>query len=112
MVKVRTISGDIEPGELGVTLIHEHLLVDWGDLRGIPKAAFDRDQMADRMVAATKALLGAGGSALVECTPIGTGRYVDLISEVAARSGVKIVASTGFFHESWAPMHPLARALD
>ena len=50
--------------------------------------------------------------AIGECTPIGTGRYVDVMVEVARRSNVRIVAATGFFHESWAPMHPIARALD
>jgi phosphotriesterase-related protein len=112
MARVRTITGDVAPEELGITLIHEHLLVDWGELRGIPKAAFDLGEMVERMVAAVQALRAAGGSALVDCTPIGTGRYADLMAEVAARTGLKIVASTGFFHESWAPMHPLARALD
>ena len=27
---VRTVLGDIDPGELGVTLTHEHLLIEFG----------------------------------------------------------------------------------
>jgi phosphotriesterase-related protein len=37
---------------------------------------------------------------------------VDLFAEVAARVPVKLIASTGFFHESWCPIHPIAAALD
>ena len=111
--KVRTITGDVQPEALGRTLIHEHLCVDWGDLLGRPKVLdFDRDEMADRMVAKMDELYAAGIGAMTECTPIGTGRYLDLFNDVARRSPVKIVCSTGFFHESWAPMHLYAQLMN
>ncbi len=37
---------------------------------------------------------------------------MDLFKEVADRSPVGIIGSTGFFHESWCPIHPVAAALD
>jgi len=111
--KVRTLTGDVAPQSLGRTLIHEHLCVDWGEMLGRPKVLnFDADEMVDRMVGKMEALHQAGMGALVECTPIGCGRYVDLFREVARRGPVKIVACTGFFHESWCPLHPIARAFD
>ncbi len=111
--KVRTITGDVQPEALGRTLIHEHLCVDWGDLLGRPKVLdFDRDEMADRMVGKMAELHAAGIGAMTECTPIGTGRYLDLFHDVARRSPVKIVCSTGFFHESWAPMHLYAQLMN
>ena len=112
-VKVRTITGDVPPAALGRTLIHEHLCVDWGDLLGRPKVLdFDRDEMADRMVAKMDELYACGIGAMTECTPIGTGRYLDLFHDVARRSKVKIICSTGFFHESWAPMHLYAQLMN
>jgi phosphotriesterase-related protein len=111
--KVRTLTGDVVPEALGRTLIHEHLCVDWGEMLGRPKVLdFDYDEMVNRMVAKMEELHLAGIGALVECTPIGCGRYVDLFKDVAVRSPVKIIASTGFFHESWCPIHPIAQALD
>lgn len=111
--KVRTLIGDVAPESLGRTLIHEHLCVDWGEMLGRPKVLdFDYDEMVDRMVAKLEALYQAGIGAMVECTPIGCGRYVDLFKDVARRSPVKIIACTGFFHESWCPMHPIGQALD
>lgn len=110
---VRTITGDVPPEALGRTLIHEHLCVDWGDLLGRPKVLdFDRDEMADRMVAKMDELYAVGIGAMTECTPIGTGRYLDLFHDVARRSKVKLVCSTGFFHESWAPMHLYAQLMN
>ena len=111
--KVRTLTGDVAPQSLGRTLIHEHLCVDWGEMLGRPKVLdFDYDQMVGRMVAKMEDLHRAGVGAMVECTPIGCGRYVDLFKDVARRSPVKIISSTGFFHESWCPIHPIGRALD
>jgi phosphotriesterase-related protein len=111
--KVRTLTGDVAPQSLGRTLIHEHLCVDWGEMVGRPKVLdFDYDDMVGRMVSKMEDLHRAGVGAMVECTPIGCGRYVDLFQDVARRSPVKIVASTGFFHESWCPIHPIGQALD
>ena len=110
---IRTLTGDIAPAELGRTLIHEHLSVDWGEMLGRPKRLeMSRAEMVERMVGKMTALRAAGMDAMTECTPVGCGRYVDVFAEVAARSGVRIVGSTGFFHESWCPIHPIAAALD
>lgn len=109
---VRTLTGDVAPSALGATLIHEHLAVDWGEMLGRPKVAFDRVELASRMVSSLETLAAAGIGAMTECTPYGCGRYVDLFAEVAARVPVKIIGSTGFFHESWCPLHPVAKALD
>ena len=110
---VRTLTGDVPADSLGRTLVHEHLAVDWGEMLGRPKYVdFDYDEMVDRMVAKMQELHAAGIDAMTECTPYGCGRYVDLFADVARRSPVRIIGSTGFFHESWCPMHPIARALD
>ena len=113
LMKVQTLTGAVDPSALGRTLIHEHLAVDWGEMLGRPKVLdFDYDEMRDRMVAKLQDAHAVGIGAMVECTPIGCGRYIDLFKDVAQRSPVKIVCSTGFFHESWCPMHPIARVMD
>lgn len=110
---VRTLTGDVLSTSLGPTLIHEHLAVDWGEMLGRPKHVdFDYSAMVERMVTKLDALNAAGFGAIAECTPYGAGRYVDLFTDVARRSPVRIIGSTGFFHESWCPMHPIAVALD
>ncbi len=110
---VRTLTGDVTPNALGRALIHEHLCVDWGEMLGRPKVLdFEFDDMVNRMVAKMEELHRAGFGAMVECTPIGCGRYLDLFKAVAQRGPIKIIASTGFFHESWCPIHPIGRALD
>lgn len=112
-MQIHTILGNVEPTALGQTLIHEHLSVDWGEMLGRPKILdFEYHAMRDKMVSALNDAHELGIGAMVECTPIGCGRYVDLFEDVARHTKVKIICSTGFFHESWCPMHPIARAFD
>lgn len=108
---VRTVLGDVEPSSLGVTLVHEHLVVDWGELTGKPKLQFAYEETVELIAGRLRAAATEGVGAIGECTPIGAGRYVDVMVDVARRSGVAIVGATGFFHEGWTPIHPIARDL-
>jgi predicted metal-dependent phosphotriesterase family hydrolase len=108
----RTVLGDVDPTGWGVTLVHEHLIVDWGELQGKPKLRFEFEEGVSAITTRLAAARGDGVGGLAECTPIGTGRYADVMVEASRRSGVAIVGATGFFHEGWTPMHPIARALD
>lgn len=110
--RVRTVLGDVPAASLGLTLVHEHLVVDWGELQGRPKLSLDFEATVEQIAARLRSAAADGVGALADCTPIGAGRYADLMAEVSRRSGVAVIGATGFFHEGWTPMHPLARALD
>jgi phosphotriesterase-related protein len=69
------------------------------------------------MLAETAAMLNAfhqslaaedGPGAIVECTPIRVGRYPQLMVDLARRTKVHVIASTGFWCEAMAPQHPWA----
>ena len=110
--RVRTVLGDVEASTLGMTLVHEHLVVDWGELTGKPKLRFEYEPTVELIASKLRAAKADGVGALAECTPIGAGRYVDVMVEASRRSGVAVMGATGFFHEGWTPLHPIARALD
>jgi predicted metal-dependent phosphotriesterase family hydrolase len=87
----RTVLGDVDPSGWGVTLVHEHLIVDWGELQGKPKLLFEYDEGVAAIVERLAAARADGVGGLGECTPIGSGRYADVMVEAARRSGVAIV---------------------
>jgi predicted metal-dependent phosphotriesterase family hydrolase len=81
---VRTLTGDVPPAALGRTLIHEHLVLDWGEMLGRPKVLdFEYGEMVDRIVARLADVAAAGIGAMTECTPYGCGRDFDLYRDVA-----------------------------
>lgn len=115
----RTVLGPVEPARLGVTLMHEHApLIDWSELYETPPApvAPARERILDTaagLLDAFAAAIGDGGGpgTLVEATPIRVGRYPDLMVDLSRRTGVHIVAATGFWTEALAPHHPWALRL-
>lgn len=111
--KISTVLGAIDPQEVGTTLMHEHLVIDYGELLDEPKNVPEPGGPAEaRVLAGVRGFAAQGGTLLVDCTPPGYGRYPDLLAGVSRETGVHIVACTGGFTEQWAPLHPLVRRLD
>lgn len=91
---IRSVLGDVEPAQLGPTDCHDHLLIRaGGDARLDP--GFQLDDV-DAAVREVESLMAAGGAALVDCMPLGAGRDADGLAEVARRTGLTVVAVTGF----------------
>lgn len=86
---VRTVRGDVEPGELGPCDAHEHLF--------LVTPAQPGDEFADVEKAVTEArtLVEAGARALVDWTPIGLGRDLDGLARVSEETGLNVIAATG-----------------
>lgn len=109
---VRTVLGEVALADLdGVILPHEHLLIDYADLLGVPRATVD-DALLDEVCGSVQRAAEAGVGLLVDCTPPGYGRYLDVMREVSRRTGVHVVAATGSFCEAWAPLPAWIRGLD
>lgn len=91
---VRTVTGDIHPDDVGVTMAHEHLLMTGGwPVRLEPDFRLDS---VDAAVEEVDRYRTAGGRTLVEMTPLGFGHDPDGLRTVSERTGAHIVACTGF----------------
>ena len=94
---IRTVLGDVEPGELGRTNVHEHLLMRSPLLRG---EELDDPERSEEEAAS---LREAGIDALVELTTIGLGRDPEGLARISGRTGLKIVLATGIHREAHYP---------
>ena len=104
---VRTVTGDVPPGDLGVTNYHEHLFQATPLL---PGEELD-DEAASRAEAV--ALRDAGTTTMVEATPIGLGRDPAAVARVSRGTGLRVVHTTGVHrHEHYAPGDPLLECGD
>ena len=108
MTFVRTVLGDIDPAELGVTYAHEHLVIDGG--RPVEMHAdFDLGDV-DAMAAEVDRAAALGPPAVVDAMPCDCGRNVVKLAELSRRTGIHIVAPTGLHHERYyGPDHWSAR---
>src|SRR5215470_8378393 len=97
---IQTVTGTCAPEALGLTLMHEHLLIGWPGW-DVDTAApqFDRRDAKRLCVDRMLELKSLGVSSLVDPCPIDLGRDVEFAAEVAQASGVHIVCATGLYKE-------------
>jgi phosphotriesterase-related protein len=107
---VQTVTGSIPAEKLGVTITHEHIICDWSLCRGnknktlkLPWGSYmwydDINEMTEELLLFNK----DGGNSIVEVTCHGWGRDPLALKEISERSGVNIIASSGFYIESCTP---------
>ncbi len=101
MAHLITTLGPLKAEELGIILPHEHIFVD---LRTWDQPGYGEAETADVI-----ALMGpevekareAGVTALVECSPVGVGRRVDILRAFSEATGFPLVVPTGVYREPW-----------
>lgn len=105
MASIMTVTGPIDPQQLGVTYAHEHLLAgppDWSpDLH-------DSDLTMLSMEAAQKELeifRLAGGQSIVEMSPADYNRKPEQLRELSLKTGIHILMTTGLHKDAYS--HPL-----
>ncbi|MEU3411712.1 MULTISPECIES: phosphotriesterase family protein [unclassified Streptomyces] len=102
MRRVRTVLGDIPPGELGVCDAHDHLFLRSPRL---PGQELDDVSAARAELTAFRA---AGGAAVAQWTPYGMGRRAADLPALSRATGVRIVCATGLHQAA----HYAPEALD
>jgi len=101
MTAINTVLGSIAPEELGVTLMHEHIIYGaTGWYADNTVAPFDRVAVVESSLRVMKKLKTFGLQTFVDATANDTGRDAGLLKEVSEKSGVNIVCSTGLYTEA------------
>jgi len=129
--KVQTVLGAIKPESLGLTLVHEHLILDLTMFYSEPRDISTKDiasqpvslanlswvrlhplnnqdnlKLTDEQLAIKEASIfkKAGGATIVEVTNQGpTGRNPSGLARIANATGLNIIMGTGYYI---APSHP------
>jgi phosphotriesterase-related protein len=103
---VETVRGQISSGDLGVTLMHEHVFVLSPEIMAnYPEGWGDEDAREQTAVEKLNALKAAGVDTIVDPTVIGLGRYIPRIQRVAAQTDLQILVATGVYTYNDVPMY-------
>jgi len=98
---INTVTGRAQPDELGTTLVHEHLLIGFpGWQMDALAPRFVRQEALSRAVDRMQELQGYGVRTFLDPCPMDLGRDVEFMAEVAQRSGMRIVCTTGAYKEN------------
>ncbi len=128
--KIQTVLGLIEPSNLGITLVHEHLMSDGTGWFVEPEDSFERamaykpvtadilwwltyhrftnldDMMCmdeDEAVDEVLHFKNAGGHSVVEMSNIGLARSPKSLARISRRTGLNIIMGSGYYIDSALP---------
>lgn len=111
MKKVNTVCGYIDVNELGITLIHEHIVFGYPGWYGDTLALYNRDEVIEIAINTFDNLKKLGVKTFVDATPNDCGRDPELYREISERTEINIICSTGFYsEEEGAPSYFKSRA--
>jgi len=97
---VNTVTGAIDVDDLGVTLMHEHLLIGYpGWEADTLHPSPPREEILAICVDKVEAMQGVGIQSMLDPCPNDLGRDVELAAEVSARTGFNIICATGLYKE-------------
>ena len=86
--RVMTVRGPIPPGEVGPTLPHEHVLVDFVGAKEASRDRYDADEVYRIALPHLRRIRAQGIRTLVDCTPAYLARDPALLRRLAESSGL------------------------
>jgi len=96
MTTINSVLGPLDTAELGFTLMHEHVMCGFaGVLPNYPELL--GDNMMEVAVDDLKKAKAGGVDTIVDATTLDLGRDINLLAEASRRSGVNIVACSGWW---------------
>jgi phosphotriesterase-related protein len=108
--KLITVTGKIPVEEMGVSLIHEHILVDFVGADSTGYHRWEKAKVIERVLPFLMEAKQKGVNTFFECTPAYLGRDPLLLKELSEKSGINIVTNTGYYgvrNNKYVPKHAL-----
>jgi phosphotriesterase-related protein len=94
---IETVRGPIEASRMGVTLVHEHVLVDFVGADRVSRSRYDAEEAFRTILPHLRDVRKRGALTLLECTPAFLGRDPLLLRRLSEASGLHIVTNTGYY---------------
>ena len=109
---VHTVRGPVAANELGLTLPHEHIMVDFGGAATAGKHRYQADNVIEVMRPYLNDIRAQGVQTLMECSPNFLGRDVEIFRTLSEQTGLNIVTNTGLYNNQYLPDYAKARTVE
>lgn len=96
-LKVITVTGEIPASKMGITLTHEHILVDFAIIDSVGLDHYNKDSVVARMLPFLEELKTNKVATFVDCTTEFMGRDPQLLAELSRKTGINILTNTGWY---------------
>jgi phosphotriesterase-related protein len=105
MATVQTVEGPVDTSELGVTLMHEHVVIMNPELAINLPGMWDEERYCDEARQKLISLKAAGVDTIVDLTVIGLGRDVARVKRIVEGTGLNVIVATGMYVFTDMPMY-------
>ncbi|MFX1283020.1 MAG: phosphotriesterase [Promethearchaeota archaeon] len=95
--KIITVTGEIPSKEMGFTLPHEHILVDFIGAEETGKHRYNPDEVINIMFPYLLDIQKLGVTTFIDCTPMFLARDVKILKELANKTNLNILTNTGLY---------------
>jgi predicted metal-dependent phosphotriesterase family hydrolase len=105
---VMTVNGAINPSDMGFTLVHEHVMVDFIGAKETGKHRYKADEVVQTALPFLQDVQKKGCKTFVDCTPAYVGRDVEILKRLSKETGLHIITTTGYYgalNEKYLPQH-------
>ena len=92
-----SVSGAQHIDSLGLTLIHEHMLVDFIGVDSISPDRWNRDSVVAKVLPHLLEVKKHGVKTILDCTPSFLAKDPLLLKELSEKSGIRILTNTGYY---------------
>lgn len=90
-----TVNGTMDASDMGTTLIHEHIVVDWIGADSTGYHRWDRAEVVERALPFIEEAKERGVQTIIECTATYLGRDPYVLAELSEQTGVQFLTNTG-----------------
>jgi phosphotriesterase-related protein len=94
---IETVTGKIAASRLGITLMHEHVLVDFIGADQVNPNRYDANHAFATVLPHLRQVRALGCETLVECTPAYLGRDPALLRRLSEAAEIHILSNTGYY---------------
>lgn len=94
---INTVTGPISIDSMGLTLIHEHMLVDFIGADSISTDRWNRDSVEKKVLPYLLEVKKHGVRTILDCTPSYLAKDPLLLKSLSEKSGIQILTNTGFY---------------
>ncbi|MFN3758570.1 MAG: phosphotriesterase [Algoriphagus aquaeductus] len=94
---INTVTGPISIDSMGLTLIHEHMLVDFIGADSIRADRWNRDSVVAKVLPYLFEVKKHGVRTILDCTPSYLAKDPLLLKTLSEKSGIQILTNTGFY---------------
>ncbi len=94
---IMTVNGPVPSGQTGLTLEHEHILVDFIGADSTGYFRWDKHKVIEKALPFVLDAKNRGVQTFIECTPVYLGRDPLLLKELSGQTGLNFITNTGFY---------------